>query len=280
MTPTILDSQLTLLQSRFEGMRTNVGLIAAPDGGVVLIDPGLLPEDIAALRQASGKRPLHLVVNTHFHVDHIMGLTAFPEARRLASPLYARYLDRIERDRAYIAEYSAKHNVHWDPPFDYLPPTRVTNGRGPLHEALPGWEAIPAPGHSADLIALYDPYSRTLWASDAVSDLKTVPILIDGTIPQYLETLDQLAALDVQTLIPGHGSVAEGAEQAQAYIDSYRAYLRALQSRILPILESGGTLEQATTACQEMPLPSRYFEGSHRYNVRQAWIGYGGPPPV
>lgn len=279
MIPTVVDDQLQVFQSRFESMRTNSGLLSTPDGGVVLIDPGLLPEDIAAIKQAMGTRPLHLVVNTHFHIDHILGLSAFPDARRLASPLYAQYLDRIPRDQAYIAEYSQKHQVEWQPPFAYLPPNRVINGRGPLHEALPGWEAIPAPGHSNDLLALYDSHTRTLWASDAVSDLKTVPILVDGAITPYLETLDRLEALDVETLIPGHGKVAEGAAQVQAYIDSYRAYLRALESRILPILEAGGTLDEATAACQEIRLPSRYFEGSHRFNVKQAWVGFGGPPP-
>ncbi|WP_250008695.1 MBL fold metallo-hydrolase [Actinoplanes sp. M2I2] len=82
-----------------------------------------------------------------------------------------------------------------------------------------GLQVIGTPGHTAGHIAIYDPVTRTLVAGDA---LGTGPGGLVGPNPQYSEdmttaaaSLKKLAALDVRTILPGHGDpLTSGAADA------------------------------------------------------------------
>jgi glyoxylase-like metal-dependent hydrolase (beta-lactamase superfamily II) len=81
-----------------------------------------------------------------------------------------------------------------------------------------GLQIVGTPGHTAGHIAVFDPSGGVLVAGDA---LRTTAGLV-GPDPQYTEdttraaeSVRKLAALDVRTILPGHGApLTEGAGEA------------------------------------------------------------------
>ncbi|SNY70171.1 MBL fold metallo-hydrolase [Paractinoplanes atraurantiacus] len=99
----------------------------------------------------------------------------------------------------------------------------IVNAQQPLKPLADGDEVfglqiVGTPGHTLGHISVFDPSTGTLVAGDA---LRTTEGLA-GSDPQYTADLDQaaaslkkLAALDVRTILPGHGQpLTEGAADA------------------------------------------------------------------
>lgn len=68
-----------------------------PDGGCLLVDPGLDPEGIDAALTGLGLRPTH-VLCTHGHFDHVGGTTYFQ--KKYEVPCHLHDADRAELGRA------------------------------------------------------------------------------------------------------------------------------------------------------------------------------------
>ncbi len=219
-----------------EFCRSNAVVVPGPSG-VLLVDPGVLEHELAALADdLSGTgRPVVAGFSTHPHWDHLLwhpGLGAPPRyatarcaatiRERLADPGFAARLpqvippdivDRVPLDLLglVIGLPAGADRVPWDGP-----PVRILEHRA--HAA----------GHAALLIEEHD----VLVAGDMLSDV-LVPML-DLAVPDPIE--DHLAALrlledvagDAAVVVPGHGSVG-GAGQVRARIELDRAYLHALR---------------------------------------------------
>jgi len=88
------------------------------------------------------------------------------------------------------------------------------------------------PGHSDDLLAVYEPTSRTLATSDLIYS-SGVPFLHDPTKLAYVDwirNLNRIKRLPVKTIIPGHGPVCNSAMIA-TNIRSLKAQALDLQNR-------------------------------------------------
>ncbi|WP_229734524.1 MBL fold metallo-hydrolase [Cellulomonas carbonis] len=89
------------------------------------------------------------------------------------------------------------------------------------------------PAHARGHAALVVEDARVLVAGDMLSDLFVPMLDVEGAtdpIGDYLASLDLLDAVadDVDTVIPGHGSVG-GADEFRTRLDRDRAYVRALR---------------------------------------------------
>ena len=206
--------------------------------GVLLIDPGVLGREMAAL--ASDLRELGQPVvagfSTHPHWDHLLW-----DARLGAAPRYgtahcaATVRDRLSDAgaKARIAELIPADIVE-QVPLDLL---GLITGL-PAEMAQIPWDGpqvriiehqAHAPGHAALLID----ERGVLVAGDMLSDVLIPMLDLNGTadpIEDYLAALRLLegAAGNVDVLVPGHGSTG-GADQVHARIDQDRAYVHALR---------------------------------------------------
>ncbi len=205
--------------------------------GVLLIDPGILEGEMRCLADDLRGTDRTVVVgfSSHPHWDHLLwhpGLGAAPRhgtARceeavrtRLSAPDWKARVaglippdiaDRVPLDliRDITGLPAGSSRIPWDGPW-----ARIVE-----HQAH-------APGHAALVVE----ERRVLVAGDMLSDV-LVPMLDTSAadpIGDYLAALDllQAAAEDVDVLIPGHGSIAEGGG-VQERIDQDRAYVRALR---------------------------------------------------
>jgi glyoxylase-like metal-dependent hydrolase (beta-lactamase superfamily II) len=193
----------------------------------VLIDSGYVThaaQTVALLQHALSGRRLTRLLNTHSHSDHIGGNAAISEAFG-CQVIVPQGID------ATIAE--------WDEEALLLSPLGQSATRF-RHDAtiaagdeleLGGlnWRTFAVPGHDMDALAFHNPERRLLISGDALwrngfgvvfSELLGHPEDAGG-LRAARETLDLLARLPIDVVIPGHGAPFVEVEDAFA-----RAYQR------------------------------------------------------
>src|SRR6202030_3787808 len=165
---------------------TNTWVIAEPGASSVLVvDPG--PDDDEHLRRVldvarAGDRRVTQIVLTHGHPDHSAGAVRFAELS--GAPVGA--LDPALRLGSE----------------GFGPGTVLTSGGCELR-------VVATPGHTADSLSLLLTADGGLLTGDTVLGRGTTVIAGDGSLGDYLRTLDELRALadevGLGVLLPGHG---------------------------------------------------------------------------
>jgi glyoxylase-like metal-dependent hydrolase (beta-lactamase superfamily II) len=255
------------------------GVVNGAEGALV-IDPGILPREIGAMRWyvENSEKPAKVLVYTHHHWDHILGAQAFPSARRLAHRCFPEALE-TDPPLAKIRRFDDEYYVERDPPFEFLPPQELvddgwTGSLGDLEFTL-----IHLPGHAADMLGVLIPAERTLFAADMLADIE-LP-MIDGDGSDYLASLRKIDALvasgQVETLVPGHGRVARGAEVIRARIAEDIAYIERLRTTIEDKLREGADEMTAVAACRWMNYRGKEgwpsMQAVHQDNARAVYRG-------
>jgi cyclase len=94
-------------------------------------------------------------------------------------------------------------------------------------------------GHTAGDVVVFLPKERIIATGD---------LLVEGTsysgdayIPEWIETLEKVKALDFDTILPGHGSALKG----KSKIDHFQQYLRVLYSEAKRMHDAGVPMEEA-----------------------------------
>jgi glyoxylase-like metal-dependent hydrolase (beta-lactamase superfamily II) len=207
--------------------------------GLLLIDPGILGDEMAALADDLRElgQPVVAGFSTHPHWDHLLWHARLGGAPRYGTARCAATVrDRLSDPgaKARIAEQQIPPDIAERVPLDLL---GLITGL-PAETAQIPWDGpqariiehqAHAPGHAALLIE----ERGVLVAGDMLSDVLIPMLDLNGTadpIEDYLAALRLLegAAEGVDILVPGHGSVG-GADQVRVRIDQDRAYVHALR---------------------------------------------------
>jgi len=247
--PRVLEPGVEWLPGRFVAGAQPDGnsvLIDAPDGWIV-VDSGRHPAHTQALLErirASGK-PLSVIVNTHWHLDHIGGnralRAAYPRARVMASDAvvaarsgfladYRRQLlDELARHPADDAQRSG-----WQREVDVIDdvaastPDIVVRERATVDVAGLGLSiGVEAQAVTAGDVWVYEPNSVVL----AAGDLVTLPApLFDTACPErWAAALERISTIRFRWLVPGHGDpLSRG--QFVIYRESYERLLQCANS--------------------------------------------------
>lgn len=206
-------------------LSANHVLLKSARDGHVIVDTGYvrhvpLTAALLASPRGLGPEPLALIVNTHCHSDHIGGNAA---------------LQRLYGCRIAVPAGEAAHLDAWDGRALWLDYADQTAERFAYDEALRpgerhvwgdlGWDAIAAPGHAMGALCYYNAEHRLLISGDALWEhgfgMVMPQEIAPGALAATRATLDALAALNVRTVIPGHG---EPFREVAAALD--RAYRR------------------------------------------------------
>jgi glyoxylase-like metal-dependent hydrolase (beta-lactamase superfamily II) len=213
----------------------NCYVIRTLDGGAVVVDAGLpqTPDDVAPyLERLDG--PIHAIVATHGHSDHVAGAAEL--ARRCEAPIllpaktityldgpqprtpttaavariWPTLLDQSLDGRAVsglisgsrTAGYGTPAGMRWSGP----PPAGGLSDDQQIPGA-PAWTVIAVPGHTDDSVAFWNPETRVLLSGDAVLSARgrawhTPETVDDG---EAMRTRTRLEQLPVAHLLPGHG---------------------------------------------------------------------------
>lgn len=227
--------------SRGMGPDGNTGIFDSPDG-LVVIDTGRHPGHAQAIldyAKAKG-RPIAIIVNTHWHLDHTTGNTdikaAFPRAKVYATDaiddalagflarsaeasetLLATRSDLAEKDRAEI-----ERGLRTIREPDALRPDIVVDG--PIKIKVNGRALeLHVTDHAATAsdIWIFDPATKTAIIGDLVTF--PAPFLDTGCSPGWLAAFEAIEKTDYRRVAPGHGKMMTPAE-FRRYQAAFRAF--------------------------------------------------------
>lgn len=259
---------IALMTAANEGAIANVGFVIGSDGVAVIDTGGSVREGrrlLAAIREITDK-PIRYVINTHGHPDHVFGNAAFgPPAIFVGHHNLPRAL--AERGAYYLKSFRPSMDGLLDD-VKIVPPTltvadqmKLDLGHRPLR--LQAWRT----SHSDSDLTVLDEASGTLFAGDLVF-VRHIPVL-DGSIRGWLTTIDDLAKIPAQRVIPGHGPAPSPWPGALA---DERTYLQRLESDCRELIKRGVPLSAASQIAGASE-KSRW-ELFEDYNARNATAAY------
>jgi quinoprotein relay system zinc metallohydrolase 2 len=238
---------------------------------VAVIDTGGSVRTGRALRAAIRARsqlPICYVINTHVHVDHVLGDFAFRDDHPEFVG-HAQLPAALLRSRAlFLRDYGDDLQAPVRPEEIVMPQRLVPLGEqasldlGARPLLLHAWPKA----HTDCDLTVYDPDSGTLWTGDLLFVART-PAL-DGSVNGWLTAIDSLAAMHVRHFVPGHGP--PGTDLAAA-LTPERQYLEALRTQVRHDIASGKPLQDAL---QEPYATSRgwlLWEATHPHNVSRVY---------
>ena len=95
------------------------------------------------------------------------------------------------------------------------------------------------PGHSPDGVCVYVQEDRLLFGGDTVVT-GIVPAIGDGDSRALEASLRRLAQLDIAILVPGHGPVVRGQQEATGWLQGWAEYLAHVREAVRDRLARGG----------------------------------------
>lgn len=251
----LLPPDLRLLERGW--LSSNSLVMSGDPRGAVIVDTGYCTHEeqtLALVRSAlAPDESLRLIVNTHLHSDHCGGNAHLSAA--FGCPIWVP-----------PGHFEAARD--WDEDrLSYRPTGQRCERFTPARALLPGevleqagrhWQAMAAPGHDPHSLILFEPASGVLLSADALWEhgFGIVFPEIDGPggFDEVERTLDLIATLPVQIVVPGHGpaftDVAAALSEARSRLDFFRRHpLRHMRHAakaliVYHLLETGRCREQ------------------------------------
>lgn len=181
------------------------------DAGVVMIDAGTTPGSAAAALAAFRKvdrRPIHTIVITHAHWDHIGGLPAFlPEHPRVvARSTYADELARVNHGGATFVDFFGRQAPH-----QYaLSPDRLVSQAETVTIGGKRFSLLPVRGgETEDALLIHLPDDGVLFVGDAFMPYIGSPFIAEGSPEGLFQAVEAVEALHPRVMLHGHASLTQ-----------------------------------------------------------------------
>lgn len=260
-----------------EGVSTeNIGDIAnlsfvVGDDAVAVIDAGgtrgVAEGFYSAIRSVTDK-PIRYLVVTHMHPDHSLGSEVFKEAG--ATIIGNSYLaDALQRRaETYEANFERLVGLKGNIGFRVVLPDLGVDDRKLLD--LGGRElllqAYPT-AHTNNDLTVFDRQSGTLFSGDLVF-MELTPV-VDGSLMGWIDVLEDIRALDVTQLVPGHGPVPQAWPDG---LNDVTNYLAALRDQTRVAVGEGISLSEAIEiVAQDQRGEWKEFDLNHPRNATVAY---------
>ncbi|MGD0780190.1 MAG: MBL fold metallo-hydrolase [Dehalococcoidales bacterium] len=186
----------------------------------IIIDPGnkqFLAGRVGAMHQ-DGIDPadIGIIVNTHLHIDHRSANETF---KRLSGAKIA--MHPVQKENYQLVVIDADRLLGVEPvefTEDYLLDEKLLNA-GDIEIEL-----IPSPGHSPDCVCFYLKKEKILICGDVLFEMNTGRVdLPGGNGIELKKSIESLAKLDVEYLLPGHMGIVAGSEKVKVNFDYIRS---------------------------------------------------------
>ncbi|MFI0467632.1 alkyl sulfatase dimerization domain-containing protein [Saccharopolyspora sp. 5N102] len=242
----------------------NVGVIETGDG-VVLVDTGM-PRDgelLRALIRSVTDAPIRTVVYTHGHIDHAFGLPSLLDAdeptRAAGPPRIVAHRNVVRRFRRYARTAPLNASVNsrqscgrgnpgrpgaWWPsrPDEFRWPDTLYDDRLTLLVGTDEIHLRHAKGETDDATWLWLPERKVLCAGDlwlSVFPNAGNPQKVQRYADDWIAAAEQMAALDAQAMIPGHGMPVFGEREIRTRWLDLAAALRHVVDHTVAGLNAG-----------------------------------------
>jgi glyoxylase-like metal-dependent hydrolase (beta-lactamase superfamily II) len=213
----------------FTFLGTNTYLIGGD--GIAILDPGPAdPAHIEALLKAIGKAVVGYILVSHSHADHAAG------ARQLQTELGVPILASGRRAAQLTSEPSGEAALDAVTDGGFAPDIGLPDMvivSGPDYRL----QAIPSPGHASDHVAFALLGTDLLFSADHVMGWSTTVVAPpDGSMRDYMASLDRLLARPEALYLPAHGAPIRN---AHTYVRALRKHRKMRERAILDRLSRG-----------------------------------------
>lgn len=179
-----------------ESYITNIFLIEC-EAKVFLIDTFCGPESMAPILNLLNGKPDNkeiVVINTHFHWDHVWGNCSFKKNNIISHEMCRELLDKeweaqVNKNGRYMTGLVEKH----------LPNITFSEKIIFHHEGI---ELFHSPGHTADSISVFDHNEKTLYVGDNME--KPIIYVESPDIDTYIHTLEGYLNYKPEKFVAGH----------------------------------------------------------------------------
>lgn len=287
---TVFFSNISLAQTKISFVVkkiTNYIYIAHPqkvnrvsNTSTVILSPGYLTvvesqtdefmamELIKAIRSKISRLPIKYLINTHFHLDHILGTKAFikenPGIVIITHELTAKIIEQkaktdkdqfaaglmqksvIVRRQAEQEKIKVKKSELLTAANDIkkysedLSASTVVFPTLTFRDSLTIWDnrlhielKFLGGGHTQGDIVLLIPEEKFLITGDLVHDFE--PLFWDADIDNWLSVLNKIKSLDFVYFVGGHGDVHKGKE----IIDFWKEYIEEVRTKTIKAIKEG-----------------------------------------
>jgi cyclase len=269
---------------------SNAGLVT--DGGASLLvdtlfDRRLTAEMLAAMRDATpAARRIDVLVNTHANGDHCYGNELVAGAVIVASRACAeemgavppallaalvRGADDLGEAGAFVRQIFGAFDfegIALTPPtetFEGLQLRRVGDKEVRLLEV--------GPAHTRGDVLVHVPADRVVYTGDILF-VDAHPVVWEGPVANWVRACDAILAMDVETVVPGHGPVTD-----LAGVRALREYLLYVEREARARFDAGLSLRDAA---RDIPLGDYAGWGDAEriaVNVASLYREFGDPSP-
>lgn len=197
--------------------------LVTPDG-IIATDP--INADAATWLKAELKKrfdkPVKYLIYSHDHIDHIAGGEVFADSAVV-----------IAHDTAR-ADIIGEHRPTAVPDITFSDRLTVELGGKKVELTYVG------KSHSDNMIVMYFPDAGTLYAVDFIP-VKSVAwkTLTDAFIPEWIDAVKKVEAMDFEILAPGHGALGTSADAT-----AFREYMEQLYEAVLQAARDGKSLAE------------------------------------
>lgn len=290
---------------------SNAGLIDLGDRTLVFDafeNPQAAEDLLKASIQLTHRKP-DLVIISHFHPDHWVGLQVFADCMILATHATRQamlsYIPELLRQRGNPAKIEdqlrateaqlemendpnqrkhlqgsimrQRHRLHALPSLTPTLPNLIFEGNISFHGARRTVELISTgKGHTDSDCILRLHEDRLAFIGD-LGFFQAQPYMASSSPPEWIAQLEEMDGWDVDTFVPGHGPLGSRAD-----VELEARYIQALEELVQHVVQEGGAVEDALR--QRLPAPFDAWQalgGRFETNVRSAyarWKKKAGPP--
>jgi glyoxylase-like metal-dependent hydrolase (beta-lactamase superfamily II) len=257
-----------------------------PNSGVIIGDNSVMIVEAQATPRLAGKviekvrevtdKPITHVALTHYHAVRVLGASAFGADQIIMG----------DTARAMVME---RGQEDWDSEFQRFP--RLFEG----HESIPGL-TLPTTtfsdamtvylgkrrvdlmhlgrAHTAGDIVIHVPDQNVMFTGDIV-EYHSACYCGDGHFTDWSDTLDNIAAFDVDAIAPGRGDALVGRDMVNAALEATRNFVESTYRPAQRVAARGGSLKEAWDAvraeCDPKFKDFAIYEHCLPFNVSRAY---------
>ncbi|TSE34968.1 MBL fold metallo-hydrolase [Tepidimonas charontis] len=225
----------------------NTGVVIG-DNAVMVIDTQATPvmaQDVIRRIRAVTDKPIKYVVLSHYHAVRVLGASAYQAEHIIASQdTYDLIVERGEADKASeIGRFPRLFRAVESIPPGLTWPTITFTGKMTIWLGKLEVQLLQlGRGHTKGDTVAWLPQEKILFSGDLV-EFDATPYAGDAYFKDWPQTLDRIAALQPQQLVPGRGPALTTPEQVQAALRGTRAFIADVYASVQAGVAAGKDLK-------------------------------------
>jgi glyoxylase-like metal-dependent hydrolase (beta-lactamase superfamily II) len=269
----------------------NTGIIIGDDA-VMVIDtqatPVMAQDVIRRIREVTDK-PIKYVVLSHYHAVRVLGASAYKPEQILASQdTYDLIVERGEQDKASeIGRFPRLFNAVESVPAGMTWPTMTFTGKMTIWLGKLEVQLLQlGRGHTKGDTVAWLPQQKILFSGDLV-EFGATPYAGDAYFKDWPTTLDAIAALKPEKLVPGRGAALQTPEQVAQGLTETRAFVSDVYASVQAGAKAGKDLNSVYNETMDKLRPTygkwvifdhcmpfdvtRAYDEATKYNDPRIW---------